>query len=86
MHRRRNPAASHDHSREVSHRSPGFRLRVILDLAFPRTDAGAYVQAAIATLIFGIALWRVRHDRDIRTFVIGLATLTFAWFALRTLH
>jgi hypothetical protein len=31
-------------------------------------------------------LWRVRHNRDIRTFVAGLATLTFAWFALRTLH
>jgi hypothetical protein len=59
---------------------------VLVDLALPRTDAGAFVQAAIAVPIFGIALWRVRHDRDIRTFVVGLATLTFAWFALRTLH
>ncbi len=59
---------------------------LLLDLALPRTDAGAFVQAAIAVLIFGIALWHVRHDRDIRTFVVGLATLTFAWFALRTLH
>ena len=58
----------------------------LVDLALPRTDAGAFVQAAIAAPIFGIALWRVRHDRDIRTFVVGLATLTFAWFALRTLH
>jgi hypothetical protein len=59
---------------------------VLVDLALPRTDAGAFVQAAIAVPIFGIALWRVRHDRDIRTFVVGLATLTFAWIALRTLH
>jgi hypothetical protein len=44
------------------------------------------LQAAIAVPIFGIALWRVRHNRDIRTFVTGLATFTLAWFALRTLH
>jgi len=44
------------------------------------------VQAAIAVPVFGIALWRVRHNRDIRTFVAGLATIPFAWFALRTLH
>jgi hypothetical protein len=36
--------------------------------------------------LFGIALWRVRHNRDVRTFVSGLAVMTFAWFALRTLH
>lgn len=59
---------------------------LLLDLALPRTDAGAFVQAAIAVPIFGIAVWRVRHNRDIRTFVVGVATLTFAWFALRTLH
>ncbi len=59
---------------------------LLLDLALPRTDAGAFVQAAIAVPIFGIAVWRVRHNRDIRTFVVGVATLTFAWFALRSLH
>ena len=59
---------------------------LLVDLALPRTDAGAFVQAAIAVPIFGIAIWRVRHHRDIRTFVVGVATLTFAWFALRTLH
>jgi len=59
---------------------------VLVDLALPRTDAGAFVQAAIAVPIFGIAIWRVRHNRDIRTFVAGLAMITFAWFALRTLH
>jgi len=68
----------------------GSRRRVsdlLVDLALPRTDAGAFVQAAIAVPIFGIAVWRVRHNHDIRAFVVvGLATLTFAWFALRTLH
>lgn len=59
---------------------------LLVDLALPRTDAGAFVQAAIAVPIFGIAVWQVRHNRDIRAFVVGLATLTFAWFALRTLH
>ncbi len=59
---------------------------LLVDLALPRTDAGAFVQAAIAVPIFGIALWRARHNRDIRTFVAGLATITFAWLALRTLH
>ena len=59
---------------------------LLVDLALPRTDAGAFVQAAIAVPIFGIALWRVRHNRDIRAFVAGLAVITFAWFALRTLH
>lgn len=58
----------------------------LVDLALPRTDAGAFVHAAIAVPVFGMALWRVRHNRDIRTFVVGVATLTFAWFALRTLH
>ncbi|MEO7571608.1 MAG: hypothetical protein ABIX10_04160 [Acidimicrobiales bacterium] len=42
---------------------------LLLDLALPRTNAGALAQAAIAVPIFGIAIWRVRHDRDIRTFV-----------------
>lgn len=48
-------------------------------------DAGAFTQAAVAVPAFGVALWRVRHNKEIRTFVIGLA-ITFAWFALRTLH
>ncbi len=59
---------------------------LLLDLALPRTDAGAFAQAALAVPIFGLAIWRVRHNRDIRTFVVGVATLTFAWFALRALH
>jgi hypothetical protein len=41
------------------------------------------VAAAVATTG---ALIAVRHNRDLLWFVGGLATLTFAWFALRTLH
>ncbi len=58
----------------------------LFDLALPRTDAGALAQAAVAALLFGIGLWRARHNRDVLTFVAGLATITVAWFALRTLH
>jgi hypothetical protein len=59
---------------------------LLFDLALPRTDAGAFTQAAVAGALFGVVLWRVRRNREILTFVAGLATLTFAWFALRTLH
>ncbi len=58
----------------------------LFDLALPRTDAGAFTQAAVAAALFGVALWRVRHNKEILTFVAGLTTVTFAWFALRTLH
>jgi len=40
----------------------------------------------VAVPVFGVAMWRVRHNREVRTFVAGLATITFAWFALRTLR
>jgi hypothetical protein len=40
----------------------------------------------VAAAVFGGALWRTRRNRDVLTFVAGLTTLTFAWFALRTLH
>ncbi len=59
---------------------------LLLDLALPRTDAGAFTQAVVAVPVFGCALWRVRHNRDLVTFVAGLAVMTFAWFALRTVH
>lgn len=58
----------------------------LFDLALPRTDAGAFAQAAVAAALFGVALWRVRHNREVLIFVVGLTTITFAWFALRTLH
>lgn len=59
---------------------------LLVELALPRTDAGVLAQAGVASVIFGFAVWRVRRNPDLRIFVAGLATLTFAWFALRTLH
>ncbi len=59
---------------------------LLVELALPRTDAGAFVQAATAVPLFGALLWRARHNRELRTFVAGLTVITFAWFALRTVH
>lgn len=59
---------------------------LLVELALPRTDAGVLAQASVASVFFGFAVWRSRHNPDLRIFVAGLATLTFAWFALRTLH
>lgn len=58
----------------------------LFDLAVPRTDAAVFVQGILALVVFGVALWRVRRNPDLRTFVVGLATLTFALFAVRALH
>jgi hypothetical protein len=56
------------------------------DLLLPRTDAGALAQAIAAAVLFSVALIAVRRNRDLIWFVAGLASLTFAWFALRTVH
>ena len=56
------------------------------DLLLPRTDAGALAQAVGAAVAYTGALIAVRRNRDLMWFVGGLATLTFAWFALRTVH
>jgi hypothetical protein len=58
----------------------------VVDLLLPRTDAGALAQAVTAAVLYTGALVAVRRNRDLLWFVGGLATLTFAWFALRTVH
>jgi hypothetical protein len=58
----------------------------MLDLLLPRTDAGALAQTVTAAAVYTGALVAVRRHRDLLWFVGGLATLTFAWFALRTVH
>jgi hypothetical protein len=58
----------------------------LLDLVLPRTDAGVHFQTVVAVVVFSAALWWTRRNRDLLTFVAGLATITFAWFALRTVH
>jgi hypothetical protein len=58
----------------------------VVELLLPRTDAGAMTQAVAAAVATTWALIAVRRNRDLLWFVGGLATLTFAWFAVRTLH
>lgn len=58
----------------------------MLDLLLPRTDAGALAQAIAVAALSAVALVAVRRNRDVLWFVAGLTTLTFAWFALRTVH
>ena len=58
----------------------------IRDLVLPTTDGGALFQAVAAVPVYGAALIAVRRSRDLVWFVAGLAVLTFAWFALRTVH
>jgi hypothetical protein len=57
----------------------------VVELLLPRTDAGALAQAVAAAVATAGALIALRRNRDL-WFVGGLATLTFAWCALRTLH
>jgi hypothetical protein len=40
----------------------------------------------VAAVVFAAGLVAVRHQRDLVWFAAGLATLTFAWFALRSVH
>lgn len=58
----------------------------MIDLLLPRTDAAALVQALVAAVVFAAALVAVRRSGELLWFVSGLATITFAWFALRTVH
>lgn len=58
----------------------------MVDLLLPRTDGGALAQAVGAVVVFGSVGIAVRRNRDLLVFVVGLATVTAAWFALRTVH
>ena len=56
------------------------------DLLLPRTDAGVVAQVVAAAAVYLIALLTARRSPELRQLIIGLATLTAAFFALRTLH
>lgn len=58
----------------------------MLDFFLPRTDAGAAAQLVGAGLLFGALAFAARGNRDLLVFVVGLAVVTVAWFALRTVH
>lgn len=56
------------------------------EILFPRTDAGVAVQLVIVIALFGLAFVRVRHHRDARLLVAGLAVFTLGLFVLRASH
>jgi hypothetical protein len=58
----------------------------LIEILLPRTDGGAAFQAVAALPVFAAALVAVRGNRDLVVFVTGLTVLTYAWFALRTVH
>ena len=58
----------------------------MIELLLPRTDGGVLVQVVVAVVLFTGLGFAVRRNRDLLVFVAGLATITAAWFALRTLH
>lgn len=58
----------------------------MVDLLLPRTDAGVLAQVIVAVVVFSGAAFTVRRNHDLLVFVAGLATVTAAWFGLRTLH
>jgi hypothetical protein len=59
---------------------------LLYDLLLPRTDAGVAAQVIGALVVFAVVAVLVRRSLDLLWFVGGLCTLTYAWFALRTLH
>jgi hypothetical protein len=58
----------------------------MVELLLPRTDAGVVAQAVIVTALAVVALVLTWRNRDLRLFVGGLAMITYAWMALRTVH
>lgn len=58
----------------------------MIDLLFPRSDMGVLVQAALVVPALGAALVAVRRNREWRLLVLGVLTMTAAWFGLRAVH
>lgn len=56
------------------------------DLLLPRTDAGVAAQVVAAAVVYLIAFAAVRRSPELRRFIVGMATFTAAFFALRTVH
>lgn len=56
------------------------------DVLLPRTDAGVLAQALVVFPVLIVVLIRVRHDHELRLFVLGVATLALAWFGIRAVH
>ena len=60
---------------------------IVMDLLLPPTDRAVAVQWAVMTPFWIVVLITTRGwNKDVRTFLMGLAMLNLAWFAVRTLH
>ena len=71
----------------VSPRVHGAVPEFLLDLLLPATDRAVAIQWSIMIPFWVVALVAVRRqNRDVRTFVLGLAIINLAWFAARTIH
>ena len=57
-----------------------------MDVLLPRTDAAVLVQALVVFPALGLALVLARRDREWRVLVLGVLTMTVAWFGLRAVH
>jgi hypothetical protein len=59
----------------------------LLDLVLPKTDRTVYIQWVVAAVFWATTIFAARNwHKEGRTFVLGLAIITFAWFAARTVH
>lgn len=60
---------------------------LLLDLVLPKTDQGVFIQWGIAAFFWlAVFVGTRKINKDVRTFIYGLAMLNIAWFAFRTLH
>ena len=58
----------------------------MIDILLPRTDGGVFLQLAAATALTGVVLWRIRHMKEARIFVLGLWVLSIGAMGIRALH
>jgi len=56
------------------------------ELISPRTDNAVVVQVVALIALSVPAMWLARRNRDVLTFVVGLAVFLFAMIAVRILH
>lgn len=60
---------------------------LLLDLLLPETDGGAVTQWVVMGVVWLVVFAATRHlRREYRLFLLGLAMLNAAWFAVRTVH
>ena len=60
---------------------------LLLDLLLPETDRGAVTQWVVMGIVWLTVMGTTRHWRhEYRLFLLGLAMVNLAWFAVRTVH